>query len=122
MKPFAKNVGPMIREARLKIKRSQGELAHLLGYNCKGQIISNVERHKCNAPTWLLPRLSLHLQIDFNTLMKAHLYDVYLCEEYEAKKERDKFSNEAHLEYLQRIMNETGISASELHSRLCEGY
>jgi transcriptional regulator with XRE-family HTH domain len=91
MRPYGKHMGSLLRWSRIRANRSQGELAFLLGYNCKGQIISNVERGRCNLPLWLLPRISRALSVPFETLLDAHLKDVLACEKYEAMRLNNEF-------------------------------
>jgi transcriptional regulator with XRE-family HTH domain len=85
MKPFAKISGKLMLEARLKKRRSQSEMALLLGYK-NGQFFSNIERGKCNIPTGSLAAVSDELEIQFDKLLDAHIADVVACERYEAIK------------------------------------
>lgn len=121
MKPYAKRVGARIKQERLKRGLGQKELAYALGYKCKGQMISNLERGCCNAPTWLLPLLAAFLNVDFYELLNLHLMDIYDCEKYDAVEVYKKTTSEQMREAIERINQPYGFSSWEIHKQICAG-
>lgn len=86
MKPYGKNVGPLLVEARKKKNISQKELGYILGYNCGGQYISNAERGKNNLAPKLVGRVSKILDIPAEDLSNALIRDLVACARYEINK------------------------------------
>ena len=90
MKPFARQTGPLIRKARNAKGWSQTDLGHCLGYKGKaGQLISNVERGKCNLPPCVARDTCKLLGIDLFDLSAALKADYLEGLFYEIEKGRN---------------------------------
>ena len=90
MKPFAQQTGPLIRKSRIAKGWSQTDLGYTLGYKGKaGQLISNVERGKCNFPACAAKDAARLLGISLFDLTAAMKADYIACLIYEIEKGRD---------------------------------
>lgn len=93
MKPFARQTGPLIRKARNAKGWSQTDLGYCLGYKGKaGQLISNVERGKCNLPPSVAKDTCKLLGIDLFDLSAALKVDYLEGLFYEIEKGRNNDS------------------------------
>jgi transcriptional regulator with XRE-family HTH domain len=88
-KPYGVHAGKILREARTKMKLSQEQLGTILGYNCRGQYISNAERGKNNLAPKLVYPLSKILNIPAQELSEAIMLDLAACAHYEIEKGKE---------------------------------
>ena len=114
-KPYGVHAGKILREARTKMKLSQEQLGTILGYNCRGQYISNAERGKNNLAPKLVYPLSKILNIPAQELSEAIMMDLAACAHYEIEKGKNDHNNQTMQGFDQSNINGAETRSSYTH-------
>lgn len=86
MKKQFPSIAKLVKDKRKQLKISQYSVSFELGFQARGQFISNLERGLCSIPKKDIAKLSEILQIERDEIINAMIED-YALELYSYNKE-----------------------------------